>query len=166
MTIRHHIIEDTPLGPLTIVLDGDAVSALYMTEHRHAPGPETFGPPADSEDPLVLRVVSQLDEYFAGDRQEFDLPLAARGTQFQATVWKALQEIPYGMTVTYGELAQRIGSPRASRAVGLANGRNPISIIVPCHRVIGASGDLTGYGGGIERKRALLALEKGQQASA
>ena len=113
------------------------------------PDPEPFGP-----------AIEQLDEYFSGERQDFDLPLAVAGTTFQQRVWAALREIPYGETESYGELAARIGSPGASRAVGLANGRNPIGIIVPCHRVIGASGSLTGYGGGIERKRQLLDMER------
>ena len=104
--------------------------------------------------------IEQLGQYFAGDRLDFDLPLAVAGTPFQQRVWAALREIPYGETESYGELANRIGSPGAPRAVGLANGRNPIGIIVPCHRVIGASGSLTGYGGGIERKRQLLDMER------
>jgi methylated-DNA-[protein]-cysteine S-methyltransferase len=103
----------------------------------------------------------QLEEYFAGGRRDFSLTLAPAGTDFQQRVWSALRAIPYGETISYGELARRIGNPRAVRAVGLANGRNPISIIVPCHRVIGADGTLTGYGGGLERKRFLLALESG-----
>ena len=103
----------------------------------------------------------QLEEYFAGERTEFSLPLESHGTDFQQRVWRALRAIPFGTTISYGELARRIGNPRAVRAVGLANGRNPISIIVPCHRVIGANGTLTGYGGGLERKRFLLALESG-----
>jgi methylated-DNA-[protein]-cysteine S-methyltransferase len=101
----------------------------------------------------------QLAEYFGGDRITFDVPLAAAGTPFQRAVWRGLRGIPYGETISYGELARRIGRPSAVRAVGLANGRNPISVIVPCHRVIGADGTLTGYGGGIERKRLLLELE-------
>ncbi len=105
-------------------------------------------------------VIQQLKEYFAGDRTDFDLPIAFAGTDFQHTVWTALRDIPYGETVSYGELAERIGKPTASRAVGLANGKNPIGIIVPCHRVVGSKGDLTGYGGGIERKRFLLDFER------
>ena len=99
--------------------------------------------------------------YFTGELTEFDLPLAPTGTPFQSRVWAGLREIPYGVTLTYGELARRIGQPTASRAVGLANGKNPLSIIVPCHRVIGSDGSMTGYGGGLERKRFLLALESG-----
>jgi methylated-DNA-[protein]-cysteine S-methyltransferase len=106
-------------------------------------------------------VRDQLGEYFAGERTDFDLRLAASGNAFERRVWRALEEIPYGETVSYGEVARRIGRPDGARAVGLANGRNPISIVVPCHRVIGANGSLTGYGGGIERKRFLLDLEAG-----
>jgi methylated-DNA-[protein]-cysteine S-methyltransferase len=113
----------------------------------------------DGTVPLLSAAVRQLTEYFAGTRREFDLPLRLQGTTFQTRVWRELSEIPYGQTWSYGQLAHRIEKPSASRAVGLANGRNPISILVPCHRVIGADGSLTGYGGGLERKRWLLAHE-------
>jgi methylated-DNA-[protein]-cysteine S-methyltransferase len=106
--------------------------------------------------------VKQLREYFAGRRAEFDLPLAPEGTEFQRTVWRNLQDIPYGETISYGELAKRVGNPKASRAVGAANGQNPIPIVIPCHRVIGANGKLTGFGGGLPTKEALLALETKQ----
>lgn len=113
------------------------------------------------EDPNALtEPVRQLRAYFAGELHDFDLPLAPEGTPFQLRVWRELRNIPYGQTISYGELARRIGSPKGSRAVGLANGANPISIVVPCHRVIGSNGKLTGYGGGIENKELLLALEK------
>jgi methylated-DNA-[protein]-cysteine S-methyltransferase len=115
-----------------------------------------------SEEPFA-EVRRQLDEYFAGERVEFDLELASDGSDFEQRVWRALAEIPYGETISYGELAHRIGHPDGARAVGMANGRNPISIVVPCHRVIGADGSLTGYGGGIDRKRFLLELEQGTQ---
>src|SRR5690606_32152543 len=105
----------------------------------------------------------QLDAYFRGTLRTFDLPLAPQGTPFQQTVWEALRHIPYGQTVSYGELARRVGRPAAVRAVGLANGSNPIAIVIPCHRVIGANGTLTGYGGGLPTKQALLALERGQR---
>jgi methylated-DNA-[protein]-cysteine S-methyltransferase len=146
----------SPVGELMLVGDGEVLSGLYMTEHRHQP---PLPPGARRDDTAFTRTRDQLDEYFAGERLEFDLPLRMEGSPFQREVWAALREIPYGETVSYGELARRIGRPDASRAVGLANGRNPISIVVPCHRVIGASGSLTGYGGGIERKRFLLDLE-------
>jgi methylated-DNA-[protein]-cysteine S-methyltransferase len=148
--------QQSPVGELTLVGDGETLSGLYMTEHRHQP---PLPPGARRDDTAFTRARGQLDEYFAGERVDFDLPLRMEGSPFQREVWAALREIPYGETVSYGELARRIGRPHASRAVGLANGRNPISIVVPCHRVIGASGSLTGYGGGIERKRFLLELE-------
>lgn len=127
-----------------------------MDDQRHRPNEETFGVP--DREPFDA-VITQLTEYFDGDRTEFDLPLSLQGTDFQQTVWRALCTIPYGETISYGQLADRIGRPTAARAVGLANGKNPISIIVPCHRVIGSTGDLTGYGGGIDRKRMLLDFE-------
>ncbi|WP_447005501.1 methylated-DNA--[protein]-cysteine S-methyltransferase [Saccharothrix isguenensis] len=149
---------DSPVGPLTLVAHDGVLSGLYMTEQRHRPADETFG----SEDPsLFADVAAQLAEYFDGTRTSFDLPLDLIGTPFQRSVWEALCEIPYGTTVSYGELAQRLGRPSAARAVGLANGRNPIGIIVPCHRVVGSTGGLTGYGGGLERKRHLLDFERG-----
>ncbi|GLZ44415.1 methylated-DNA--protein-cysteine methyltransferase [Actinomycetospora sp. NBRC 106375] len=153
-----HTVTASPLGPLTLRADDGVLSGLYMTDHRHGPAAETLGPRDDDGLPAVRE---QLAAYFAGDLKDFDLPLALRGTAFQERVWAALREIPYGATSTYGELAASIGAPSASRAVGLANGRNPISIVVPCHRVVGSTGALTGYGGGTERKRALLDLETG-----
>ena len=154
---RVHTVTDSPVGPLTLVAVEGNLVGCYMDAQRHRPTDAIFGAPAP--EPFAA-AVEQLAEYFAGQRLDFDLPLAFRGTPFQQRVWSALREIPYGETESYGELANRIGSPGASRAVGLANGRNPIGIIVPCHRVIGASGSLTGYGGGIERKRALLDMER------
>lgn len=153
-----HTEIDSPTGRLTLVATDGVLSGLYMDEQRHRPRQETFGvPDPDAFGP----VIAQLDEYFAGTRTDFDLPLALHGTPFQLTVWQALCTIPYGETVSYGQLADRIGRPTASRAVGLANGKNPISIIVPCHRVVGSTGDLTGYGGGLDRKRMLLSFEGG-----
>ncbi|MGP3990944.1 methylated-DNA--[protein]-cysteine S-methyltransferase [Streptomyces sp. 3N207] len=160
---RTHTVIDSPVGPLTLVADGGTLTAVYMEQQRHRPAEETFGERDPS--PLVFgQVAEQLGEYFAGERTEFTLPLAPRGTAFQRTVWDALCDIPYGETLSYGQLAERIGRPGAARAVGLANGRNPISIVVPCHRVIGSTGQLTGYGGGIERKRHLLDFERGALA--
>jgi methylated-DNA-[protein]-cysteine S-methyltransferase len=150
-------IVDSPVGPLTLVGQDGVLTGLYMDEQRHRPAEQTFGH-VDAEP--FRDVIEQLAAYFAGDLKTFDLPLALRGTPFQRTVWAALREIPYGETVSYGELANHIGRPGAARAVGLANGKNPIGIIVPCHRVVGAGGDLTGYGGGIERKQHLLAFER------
>jgi methylated-DNA-[protein]-cysteine S-methyltransferase len=155
-----YAVMDSPLGPLTLVATGAGeLAGLYMTEHRHRPPMETFG---DRDDSVLPAVASQLMEYFEHDRTTFDVPLHLVGTPFQQQVWTALQDIPYGETTTYGELARELGLvPGASRAVGLANGKNPISIIVPCHRVVGSTGSLTGYGGGLERKQALLDHERG-----
>jgi methylated-DNA-[protein]-cysteine S-methyltransferase len=151
---------DSPVQPLLLTSDGTSLTGLYMVEHRH--GPEVGADWIEQPDALPFAETKrQLALYFAGQLTEFDLPLAPQGTEFQQKVWQELRRIPYGATLSYGELARRIGSPNASRAVGLANGRNPISIIVPCHRVIGASGKLVGYGGGLSRKEILLALEAG-----
>lgn len=158
--MREHTVIDSPLGPLTLVAHDGVLAGLYMVQQRHLPDTSTFGVVSDAP---FGAVVEQLGEYFSGTRTSFDLPMVFDGTAFQQTVWKALLEIPYGETVSYGELAALIGRPTASRAVGLANGKNPIGIIVPCHRVVGATGDLTGYGGGIERKERLLAHERGLQ---
>jgi methylated-DNA-[protein]-cysteine S-methyltransferase len=148
---------DSPIGRLLLTSDGSALTGLYMEPSRKAQSTDGWIEDAGVE-PLP-EVVRQLTEYFAGTRREFDLPLRLQGTTFQQRVWHELTKIPYGATWSYGELAKRISKPSASRAVGLANGRNPISILVPCHRVIGADGSLTGYGGGLERKRWLLAHE-------
>jgi methylated-DNA-[protein]-cysteine S-methyltransferase len=161
-----HVVADSPVGPLTIVARDDAICALYMDAQRHAPGPEAFGPPGDPAAEPFATAIAQLAGYFAGRRTSFDLPLAPAGTEFQRQVWAGLLAIPYGQTISYRELAERIGRPAASRAVGLANGKNPIAIVVPCHRVIGANGSLTGYGGGLDRKRFLLALERDPAPSA
>ncbi|MEV6162969.1 methylated-DNA--[protein]-cysteine S-methyltransferase [Streptomyces sp. NPDC052052] len=159
---RRHTVVDSPYGPLTLVATDGVLAGLYMTGQRHRPEQDTFGDP----DPRPFaEVIRQLDAYFAGDLREFDLPLRLEGTPFQRSVWAQLQLIPYGETRSYGELAERLGKPGASRAVGLANGRNPVGIIVPCHRVIGASGSLTGYGGGLDRKQQLLAFENGTRES-
>ena len=146
--VRMHRME-TPVGPLWLVAADGGLASI------------AFEGPADAEsgDPLLIEARQQLLAYFAGERERFDLPLAPRGTDFQRRVWDAVSAIPYGATTTYSALAAGIGSPRASRAVGAANGRNPLPIVVPCHRVIGASGALTGYGGGVDVKTALLALE-------
>lgn len=155
-----HTVVDSPIDPLTLVTDGTALTGVYMQTHRHAV-PAQWGPRVDLDDapPVLREAAGQLAEYFAGRRTGFGLPLAPAGTDFQQRVWRALTDIPYGRTATYGELARALGAPGASRAVGLANGRNPISIVVPCHRVIGSDGSLTGYGGGVERKQHLLTLE-------
>jgi methylated-DNA-[protein]-cysteine S-methyltransferase len=148
----------SPLGELLLVGDGAHLFGLYMQD---APRPRAIDPDWERRDDAFEEVARQLDQYFGGTRNEFDLSLAPRGNEFQLDVWNALTEIPYGTTASYGEIARRIGRPDAARAVGLANGQNPISVIVPCHRVIGADGKLVGYGGGLERKRLLLELEGG-----
>lgn len=147
---------DSPLGPLLLVRDEVGLTGLYLPDHKH---PVHVAPDWQRDDTAFEDVRTQLAEYFAGNRREFDLPLHAAGTTFQQRVWAALTEIPYGETTSYGQTAAAIGAPEAARAVGLANGRNPISIVVPCHRVVGANGALTGYGGGLDAKRWLLAHE-------
>jgi methylated-DNA-[protein]-cysteine S-methyltransferase len=149
---------ESPIGELLAVGDRQALHGLYMQEGRTGIALRADWEPA--EEPFA-DVRAQLAEYFDGRRTVFDLPLAMQGTPFQLQAWRALQDIPYGQTISYGEQARRIGRPADPRAVGQANGRNPIAVIVPCHRVIGADGSLTGYGGGLERKRHLLELEAG-----
>ncbi len=146
---------DSPVGPLLGVLGS---SGLRMLEFEGPRCPELGGDWVE-DTPALAAIFEQLAEYFAGGRRAFDLPLAPRGSAFQQRVWEQLRLIDYGHTISYGELASRIGDPNAARAVGLANGANPIAIIIPCHRVIGTDGSLTGYGGGIDRKRTLLELE-------
>jgi methylated-DNA-[protein]-cysteine S-methyltransferase len=150
----------SPVGALLLAADADGLTGVYFEPHR-------WGPSADDvarwrrgdAGGAIAAARAQLAAYFARELTAFDLPLAPRGTPFQERVWRALREIPYGATLSYGELARRLGDPRATRAVGAANGRNPLSIVVPCHRVVGADGALTGFGGGIDRKRWLLTHE-------
>jgi methylated-DNA-[protein]-cysteine S-methyltransferase len=154
----NYTIIDSPLGGLLLAGEGDVLQRLDMQEGRRA-----IAPRRDwiRDDGALEAPRRQLAEYFAGERTEFDLELELGGTPFQQRVWNALREIPYGETRSYGEQAKRIGSPEAVRAVGHANGQNPIAIVVPCHRVIGANGSLTGFGGGLQNKRRLLDLEAG-----
>src|SRR5581483_1764216 len=154
MTTQYFTRIASPIGDLLLVSDGDALTALHMEQTRY---PVALWPSAREDRRVFKPAIAQLEAYFAGELRDFDLPLAPAGTPFQMRVWKALRAIPFGETQSYGELANDLGDRNASRAVGLANGRNPIGIVVPCHRVIGANGALTGYGGGIERKRWLLA---------
>ena len=155
--MTRHTVLDSPVGPLTVVEQDGALAGLYMADQRHLPATQDFGP---REDGVLPEVAEQLVAYFAGRLEHFDVPLVPRGTPFQRAVWSALREVPYGATCTYAELAAAIGRPTAVRAVGAANGRNPVCIVVPCHRVVGTGGSLTGYAGGLERKQLLLDLER------
>ncbi len=147
---------DSPIGVLTLTSEEGALTGIQMHQQRHLKAV----PAGYRRDAAGLAcAIEQLNAYFAGELHDFDLPRTMRGTEFQQRVWGGLCEIPYGETISYGELARWVGSPKASRAVGLANGRNPVAIVVPCHRVIGADGSLTGYGGGLERKVWLLEHE-------
>ena len=152
----HYRTMPSPIGELTLAGIGSTLTHLLMADQAHSPDRAGWEP-AGAE--AFADVATQLQAYFAGELTAFDVDLELTGTEFQCRVWAALQTIPYGETRSYGQIAEQIGSPAASRAVGMANSRNPIGIIVPCHRVIGSSGGLTGYGGGIERKRTLLELE-------
>ncbi|MCG7597862.1 methylated-DNA--[protein]-cysteine S-methyltransferase [Mycobacterium sp. PSTR-4-N] len=154
-SMKYRTVE-SPIGVLTLAGVGQRLRHVRMVEQTYEPNRDGW----ERSDDAFADVVQQLDEYFGGERQDFDVELDLVGTAFQRTVWAALQTIPYGETRSYGEIAAQIGAPGASRAVGLANGHNPISIIVPCHRVIGANGSLTGYGGGLDRKKLLLGMEK------
>jgi|688.fasta_scaffold647744_1 methylated-DNA-[protein]-cysteine S-methyltransferase len=156
----HYRTIDSPIGPLTLVGRGPTLTNLRMAEQSHEPDRSSW---QSAEAGAFDSVVAQLDAYFAGDLNSFDVAVELTGTSFQRRVWAALQTIAYGETRTYGQVAEQIGAPGAARAVGLAIGRNPVSIIVPCHRVIGSSGRLTGYAAGLDRKRTLLALEKGEK---
>jgi methylated-DNA-[protein]-cysteine S-methyltransferase len=148
---------DTPLGPMLVRGDGDFLTGLFMPSHKGMPGPDASWHRTDAP---FAAVRAQLAEYFAGIRQEFDVPLKLGGTPFQQRVWQELTRIPFGVTITYAELAKRVSKPAAARAVGHANGRNPVAILVPCHRVIGANGKLTGYAAGTDKKQWLLAWER------
>ncbi|MHB1925443.1 MAG: methylated-DNA--[protein]-cysteine S-methyltransferase [Acidimicrobiales bacterium] len=148
---------DSPIGTLTLAARDGRITGLHMDGADHAPtGLETWR----RDDSQFKEAVRQVRAYFAGELTDFDLPLELEGTDFQRRVWQALQGIPYGQTISYGELARRVGNVKACRAVGLANGRNPVAVIVPCHRVIGANGTLTGFGGGLDRKKWLLDHER------
>ena len=150
---------ESPIGPLLVAGNGEGLKRIEFPRRGKRARPE----PGWQKSPREMNeVTEQLKEYFAGERTWFDLKLAPEGTEFQRQVWKALRRIPYGKTISYGELADRIGNPKAVRAVGGANGKNPIPIVIPCHRVIGADGSLTGFGGGLETKVALLSLETGR----
>ena len=165
--MRTHTLVDSPIGPITVVAQDGALAGVYLDGQRHAPPAQALG----VRDATTLpSLCEQLEAYLAGELEQFDVELAPLGTPFQAEVWAALRRVPYGATTTYGALAAVIGRPTAVRAVGAANGRNPYCLVVPCHRVVGAGGALTGYAGGLDRKRFLLDLESrslvpGQAAS-
>ncbi|MBK6394792.1 MAG: methylated-DNA--[protein]-cysteine S-methyltransferase [Betaproteobacteria bacterium] len=150
---------DTPLGTVRIVARGDAIAGVWFDGQKYDAVPDAAWRESPV-DPLLRDAARQLQEYFAGRRARFDLALAPQGTAFQQSVWREIAKVPAGRTASYGDLARRIGRPSAVRAVGAAVGRNPLSVIVPCHRIVGSDGSLTGYAGGLERKRALLALER------
>jgi len=154
--MRTHTTVESPVGPLTLVDEGGELAGVWMTDQRHLPDSSGHGERDDRVQPALRE---QLDAYWRRELTDFDVPLAVQGTAFQQRVWAALRRIPYGGTWSYGRLALELGQPGASRAVGLANGRNPVGIVVPCHRVVGSTGSLTGYGGGLNRKRFLLDLE-------
>jgi methylated-DNA-[protein]-cysteine S-methyltransferase len=156
--VKRYTYLDSPLGRILLTADGGFLDGLYFVGQKYAAVPRSDWS-EDRSCALLAQVQVQLGEYFAGERTRFDLPLASKGTPFQQSVWSALGTIPCGTTVTYGGLAESLGAPRSVRAAAAAVGRNPISIIVPCHRVIGRDGALTGYAGGLDRKRALLMLE-------
>ena len=147
---------DSPLGTVTLQANDQGLLGVWF--ETHTTRPEDLGTKEDSF-PIFQLVIEQLDRYFTGEVIQFNVPIAAKGTTFQQSVWQALTTIPYGDTWSYAQLAEAIGNPKAVRAVGLANGKNPVSVIVPCHRVIGKNGKLTGYAGGIERKQSLLEIE-------
>jgi methylated-DNA-[protein]-cysteine S-methyltransferase len=157
-TMQYFEYYNSPLGKMLLVASDSALTGLHFVDEKYYPGVAADWQQTPSAK-MIVQARKQLDEYFAGKLTEFDLPVEPEGTLFQCGVWLELQKIPYGTTINYGTLARRIGKPSASRAVGAANGRNPISIVIPCHRVIGANGDLTGYAGGMARKDALLRLE-------
>jgi len=157
---RRHATLRTSLGDLLVVADTDGLTGIYFPGHWHPPSTDSLGIEVDAgADLLFAALASQLVEYLDGRRAEFDLPIAASGDAFEQAVWAVLREIPFGATTTYGAIADRLGDRNLARRVGYAVGHNPISILVPCHRVVGADGSLTGYAGGLERKRLLLELE-------
>lgn len=159
MTMHTQVM--TAAGEVTVVADDDVLTGIYFPGHWHLPDPESFGDLVEADSAEVfVRTTTELDEYFAGERTSFDLPLRTHGNDFSERVWAMLTEIPFGTTTTYGELADRLGNRRLAQRVGQAVGHNPISIVIPCHRVVGADGSLTGYAGGLERKRFLLELEE------
>lgn len=166
MTTACHTLVGTRLGDLTLVAEEDALTGVYFPQHRYPPAPDSIGDRVDaSTRPVLARAAHQLIEYLDGERRDVDLALAPSGDDFSRTVWALLREIPYGNTTTYGWIARELGNPHLAQRVGQAVGHNPLSIVIPCHRVVGADGSLTGYAGGIPRKRLLLDLEEPDAAS-
>ena len=164
MGVRHALVETT-LGEVTLVADDAQLTGVYFAQHWYRPAVSSFGDRVDLDaDALLGRAAAQLVEYLAGERQAFELPVRARGDEFQERVWSLLNDIPYGQTVTYGELADRLGDRSLAQQVGQAVGRNPLCMVIPCHRVVGRDGALTGYAGGLTRKRALLSIEEPRPA--
>ncbi|WP_329004913.1 methylated-DNA--[protein]-cysteine S-methyltransferase [Kribbella sp. NBC_00709] len=159
--MNRHATVSTRIGELTLVAAGDELVGVYFPHHWVKPTAEMLGERVEATDPLIAAVVEQFEEYFAGERVTFELPTRLAGDEFQRRVWTVLEEIPYGETTTYGEIAARLGEPaHTAQAVGKAVGQNPLSIVIPCHRVIGKNGSLTGYAGGLKRKQFLLDLEE------
>ena len=158
-TLRYRHVA-SPIGELLLVSEGDHLVGLYVAGHGKARPIEPSWAEAGAGDSVLHRAAQEVGEYFAGERRSFDVPVRLGGSAFQASVWRALVDIPFGETISYGELARRVGRPKAVRAAGSANGRNPVSLIVPCHRVIASDGTLGGYGWGLDRKRWLLAHEQ------
>lgn len=166
MTSRHAVIENE-LGTVTLVADEEGMTGLYFPHHWYAPEADTFGEKVTpSADPVLGTATAQLAEYLAGERREFDLPLHTAGDEFQERVWALLREIPFGETTTYGQLAEQLGDKALAQRVGQAVGRNPLCVFIPCHRVLGAGGKLTGYAGGLDRKQRLLEIEEPIEVSA
>ncbi|MEU3271443.1 methylated-DNA--[protein]-cysteine S-methyltransferase [Saccharomonospora sp. NPDC006951] len=164
--VRHTRI-DSALGELTLVADGDVLTGVYFERHWYPPAEDAIGPLVEAEaDPLFTETATQLADYLAGERTEFTVPIATHGDAFQERVWSLLRDIPFGTTTTYGELAERLGGRSLAQLVGRAVGRNPLSIVIACHRVVGKDGGLTGYAGGLDRKRKLLDLEQPGPAEA
>lgn len=160
-TSTRHVVVDSPIGPLTLVRDDDGLTGLYYPGHWTRPDRTSFGPQVEpGDDQTFGEAVTQLNEYFAGERRDFDLPLNPRGSERARRVWQLLAEIPYGQTTTYGALAHEVGGGISPRAIGGFVGNNPLSIFIACHRVVGSTGQLTGYAGGLDRKQHLLELEK------
>jgi methylated-DNA-[protein]-cysteine S-methyltransferase len=167
MSSTRHVVIGTRLGPVTLVAAGETITGVYFRRHARRPARETFGPEVtDATDPLLNEAARQLRDYLAGRRRRFDLPLAAEGDSFQLAVWEIVKSIQCGDTTTYGRIAEQLGDRALAQRVGQAVGANPLCILVPCHRVVGSDGSLTGYAGGLEHKRALLELEEPSAAGA